>query len=644
MKTVDIDDIVARLKDASNAYYNQGEPIMSDHEFDELVDTLKMSDPDHPFLKTIGATAMGTIVKHAIPVGSQEKLKTIEEVQRWIDKIDSPDLIMQWKLDGITVVLYYENGKFINAVTRGDGFQGEDITRNVLHMRVAENADTKLPAVLPDEFTGAIRGEIMLTKSEFKKVFEPLGYRNPRNTAAGKARDQKADPDLLKHFHIRAFDLIPSDGSIGLETDRLNMLSAFGFDPVATESADSTAEAIWEQRNMFENQRDSLDYEVDGVIVRENSIEKQLALGSSADMRPKGQRCIKFEALSKTTTLESVEITVGHTGAHIPTGKVAPVEIGGVTVSSVLLNNWDEIGRLDIAIGDKVEIIRAGDVIPKIVRVLERPNNRQPILAPTECIHCAGPITKDGAYHLCTNEECEGREFRRLKSWVTKRDIKFIGDGLLTELYENHGIRRPADLYSLTETYLSGVKRGNGVVGTSSKQIMAELEKSRTATLPQFLGSLAIKFLGRRQVEIMMGSCNLNTLDDFLNATVESLEANPGFSAGGSKAAGIVVGLSGAREEIDALLGAGIKIEYTQAEEEAPVGSASFCLTGAMSRKRSEIAADIRAAGFIVHDSIKSNTTYLVQADSSSTSSKTKKAEANGTQIISEAKLMQMLR
>jgi DNA ligase (NAD+) len=626
---------------AADHYYNHGQPIMSDDEYDQLFDKLKVEQPDHPFFQTIGVAPWGTTVEHTTPVGSQEKLKTREEFNRWIE--DGHEMTIQWKLDGLTVVLYYEDGVFTRALTRGNGKEGEDITRNVMHMSMdVKDHSTRVPRVIPG-FTGSIRGEIMLQIPDFEEHFQPLGYRNPRNTAAGKARDQKADPEILKYLYIRTFDIIGTDHKT--ETERNAYMEEIKVFPVQTKKF-KNADKLWESYKTMEKIRGDLHFEVDGVIVRFNDIAHQESLGMSSDLRPKGQRCIKFEAQSKSTILEDVEITIGHTGAQIPNGRLKPVEIGGVTVSNVLLNNWDEIERLGVAIGDKVEVIRAGDVIPKIVAVLEPGANRTPIPEPTECIKCSGPVERDGAHTICISDECEGKEFRRLKTWVTKRNIKFLGDELLMELYTNHNIRSPENLYNLTENYLSEVKRGNGVVGTGARHIMAELDKSRTATLPEFLGSLAIKFLGRRQVEIMMETCGLSTIKEFKELSVAQLESKPGFSEGGTKAKGIVEGIKNAVPTINGLL-LHVQIEEAKSgltSDDGVLAGKSFCFTGALpsGRKRTEAEKIVKENGGEIK-SVSGKLTYLVIADPDSQSSKAKKARKLGVELISEEQFMDMI-
>jgi len=471
---MDVEERVRVLKAASESYYNSGTPLMTDAEYDLLIDELRIADPNNAFLKKVGAAPSGEIFKHIIPVGSQEKLKNREEFDSWIKQVNEASqgqnvtgYVIQFKLDGITIVLYYENGNFIRALTRGDGTKGECISTNVLKMQ-------NVKSNLPQNFTGQLRGEILLPKSVFAQEFAKLGYKNPRNTVAGLSRDQKTT-DLQKHFIVKYFDSFGVE--LKTELDRKELFDQFDLDSVETKFF-SNPEELWQAYKQIEENRSSLDFEIDGVIMRAMSLAAQEKMGMSSDLRPRGQRCIKFEAMGAATKLVSVELTIGHTGAIIPTGKLQPVNIGGVTISSVLLNNYDEIRRLDIAVGDTVRVIRAGDVIPKVESVLERPENRQPILPPENCIVCGEPLVVEGASLLCTNEECEGKAIRRIKSWVKKRDIKFLGDDLLERLFEEHGVKEPHQLYALDYEFLSQVKRGEiiyrcpkcGFEGTEEEQ------------------------------------------------------------------------------------------------------------------------------------------------------------------------------
>jgi DNA ligase (NAD+) len=347
------------------------------------------------------------------------------------------------------------------------------------------------------------------------------------------------------------------------------------------------------------------------------------------------------------TKLLSVELSIGHTGAIIPTAKVAPVQIGGVTVTSCLLNNYEEIERLGVALNDDVDIIRAGDVIPKITSVAKKSPDRIPIEIPTKCISCGSTLEKDGAHIFCKNDDCEGKAIRRLKTWVTKREIKFLGDELLITLYER-GYKEPQDIYRLSEKDISTMPRGAGVVGSAAKQIMIEINKSRKCSLADFIGSLAIKLMGRRQAEILINQ-GIDSLEKFVVLSVEQLNVLPGFSEDGSKATSIVEGLKKSRPIIKALIEAGIEIEeVTQKaviDPNGPLKNKIFVFTGALPSglPRGDAWARTNAAGGQIKDSITKGVDYLVLADPSSNSSKTQKANKYGIKCISEEEWVKMM-
>lgn len=627
-----IAELVSQISKASESYYNANGEVMTDAEFDALVDELRSLDPSNEILSSVGAPPIGQVFDHKIKVGSQEKLKTREDFDRWCDKVEaagkSPQQYMlQHKLDGLTVVLYYEDGILIRALTRGDGSRGEDVTRNVLMMG---NVSRRLP----EKFTGSIRGEVMLPINTFKLVFEPMGYANPRNTAAGKLRDQKATADILKHFRVYYFDYIPEDRLMATESECINGLFNLNLDAV-THWLFASRDEVWAKYEEIKATRSSLDYEIDGVIVRAHDLNVQREMGVSQDIRPKAQRCIKFEAASGISTLIGVELSIGHTGAIVPTARVKPVEIGGVTVSNIFLNNFEEIDRLGIQIGDDVNIIRAGDVIPKITGLAKAGASRVAIKPPTHCIHCKAELVKDGAHIFCRNGECDGQSFKRLKTWIVKRNIKFVGDALLHELYVKHGIKEPWQLYDLTEEFLAKCDRGDGVVGVLAKAIMAELDKSRTCTLSEFLGSLSIPMLGRRQVELMTQNCGIDSVDGFLSATVPDLEACEGFSEGGTKATIVVSGLKKAEPLIRRML---TKVIL----KEVPVGIVNtagrftgrvLCFTGVRPSEDEKKAFEV--AGGVVKDGMSKAITHLIVKDLTTTSSKAQKAKASGVELVS---------
>lgn len=635
-------ELVSQLEKADQAYYNTGEPTLTDGEYDQLKEELKEKDPKNPYLLNIGAAPTGERVKHTTPVGSQLKLKDRKEYDRWIKQVldcETPEtpFVIQHKLDGLTIVLYYQEGILQQAVTRGNGFEGEDITANVVLMQ-------NVKARLPIPFTGSLRGEMLLHKDIFETKFKPLGYKNPRNTVSGLSRDQK-QTGLQKNFIVYYFD-VTNGTKLQLESSKLEYIQEKLSLTTVYNFLEGNPEELWNKYLEIAKERESLPYEIDGVIVRANSLATQETMGIDGDLRPKGQRCIKFESLGGTTKLIDVELSVGHTGAIIPTGKLEPIEVGGVTIKSVLLNNYEEIERLEIAVNDEVRVIRSGDVIPKVIALVKRGTDRQPIAIPTNCPSCDSTLVKDGAHLFCQNEECQGRAFRRLKTWIVKREIKFIGDELLAELFQNRGIKEPQDLYSLTEEKLAQMPRGNGIVGTLSKQIMAEIEKSKDCPLAELVGSLCIKFLGRRQAEILMEN-GITTLDKFLDLDVETLVTIPGFSAEGSKATEIVAGIGATKDIVQSLLDAGVRVAQPKAQPKSEGGILEgkvFVFTGAIERvdsggkrfTRGMMSELVQQNGGSVSSEVKKGVTHLVQADPSSQSNKTKKATKLGIEIISE--------
>jgi len=271
--------------------------------------------------------------------------------------------VIQWKIDGSSISIDYKEGKLINAITRGSGIEGELVTQNVKRMQ-------NVPHILPVPFTGSLRGEIFMLNSVFKDFFKPRGDKNPRNTAAGLVRNQKPEAaELQKHLKVIYYDIV-TEKKFSTEEERINYIKTqLKLETVETISCD-TPDEVWEQYQKMEQIRPTLDYDVDGVVVRMNSITLQNKLDMGSDLRPKGQRAIKFQNQTAITYLRSIEWTIAHTGAIVPTGKFDPVDIGGATISSVLLNNVKYLTDLKLTIGAKVEIERSGDIIPRVKKVL----------------------------------------------------------------------------------------------------------------------------------------------------------------------------------------------------------------------------------------------------------------------------------
>jgi DNA ligase (NAD+) len=646
--TSQLENLVTELRAASEVYYNTGKTLLTDGEFDAKVRELRELDPNNDFLKDIGAPVSQhlTKAKHTIPMGSLSNCsrdgdKANPSYAEWHEKQGNNAVCLMHKLDGSSIELVYIDGKLAQAITRGDGITGEDVTKNALRFK---GVLSSVPG-----FSGSVRGEALLLLKDFREHFKDQA--NPRNAANGTVR--RSDSQGSEHLSFITYDIL-SEHHTPYKTHRakLEYLGELGFNVVWFRVLDNPTDVLAIHQETA-GSRDSLPYEIDGMVAIVDDISKFNDLGWR-DNRPKGGIAFKFQAMEAATKLLGVKLSIGHTGAIIPTADLAPVVIGGVTVTSALLNNYEEIERLGIAINDQVKVIRTGDVIPKIIGVAKPASDRKKIEIPTECISCGSKLIKDGAHIFCKNDECEGKALRLIKTWLTKRNILHLGDELLVELYERHGVKEPQDLYKLTEEYLAKIPRGAGVVGGNAKRIMAELEKSKQSSLSDFMGSLGVKFLGRRQAEIMIGQ-GIDSLEAFLTTTTEQLKGLEGFSE--TKAAAMVEGIKKARYRVKALLDRGVEVVEVEAPEPVQatgdkLSEMNFCFTGAIEKVGSDgkrftremMWGVVQENGGKVSEEVKKGiTTHLVQADPSKESSKTKKAKQYGVSIISEAEFWSML-
>jgi len=648
-------EVTSKLMEADRAYYNTGSSIMSDAEYDELKDYVREKCPDHPILSSVGAPVADHLTKaeHKIPMGSLNNCSrdgdnATPSFREWHARrikdvgIESEmaELLVMHKLDGSSVELIYKDGILVQAITRGDGHFGEDITRNARKFK-------NVPVRIPIRSDLHVRGEAILLKEDFEKHFGDAA--NARNAANGTVR--RSDGDRAQCISFIAFDVIGDDEFVS-HSEKLVFLQSLGFE-VVWFVLHHTVDDVYATHQQVASDRAGLDVEIDGLVVFFNDSDVFSDLGVR-DNRPKGGIAFKFKAMEATTKLLGVKLTVGHTGAIIPTADLAPVHIGGVTVTSALLNNFEEIERLRVAVGDEVKVIRSGDVIPKVIGVANEAADREQIFTPTNCPVCFSELVKDGAHIKCMSDSCEGKQFRLLKTWITKRNILHIGDTLLETLYDNYGIRTPADLYGLTEDVLAAIPRGNGVVGSNAKRIMAELEKSKSCSLQEFWGSLGIQFLGRRQMEIMI-SQGIGQVD-MLSLDPERLSALEGFSE--RKATAVCEGICGVigRGLYQGLLDAGVRIVEEESPEAPVVSGGSlagkcFVFTGAIEKvgedgkrfTRKMMWDVVVRNGGTTSDKVASGVDFLVQADPSKESSKTKKARKLGVEIISESDFWGMI-
>ncbi len=654
---------IAQLRDlilkAKHAYYYSAAPIMSDAEYDALEDELRQLAPDDPVLALIGSpvppNTMLTKARHRLPMGSQSKVNSETEFRQWALKSGPGGIHASLKGDGASAAAYYLNGRLIQAISRGDGTIGEDITANALRFQ-------GLPAWAGDSqggFTGAVRFEVILTLEEWTRI-DPARSKNPRNVGSGiMGRKNGHQSDALTIF---AFDIDESreDGlpvAFRTESDKAKRLEALGFNLIPQQHCATTEEAV-AYFNRVADTRHTLPFWIDGVVMKMEELSLQNALGSISG-RPRGQVAWKFDSAGIETVVEGVLISGGHTGALIPTAQLRPVEIGGTTVSSASLTNFDEINRLDLAIGDTVWLIKANDIIPKIVRVTQRPARRQPILAPTRCPFCGGHVGRrkttegcDGAILVCQNRDCPKKSIGKIKRWITSLDIQGIGDVILEALVEHFELEDAADLYALQDRAVDMAQlvthpvRGLTLGAKRAASILAAIDAKRSLTLSEFLGSLGLEHLGKRRVEIMMDQADglLDTLEDWRSGKLRSPDVAEKAGAPHMGAA-IQDSIDAIAPVIDKMLANGVDILPPQrdvhASENAPARK-TVCISGRLpsGKKKSDYAQALQRAGYELVDNVHQGLDYLVLAEAGSTSQKAVKARQWGVDVISEEDLI----
>lgn len=652
-----IADLRNLILKAKHAYYYSGEPIMSDAEYDSLEDELRLLSPGDTVLALVGAPiladAMLNKARHAMPMGSQGKVNSEDEFRSWCAKSGIMTIHASLKGDGASAAAYYLDGRLVQAISRGDGIVGEDISANALRFK-------GMPAWVGTKtsgFSGAVRFEVILTTDDWIKV-DSARSTNPRNAGTGIMRRKNGhQSDYLTIF---AFDLDETQDDISVEfrteTEKTARLLELGFNVIPHVYCETADEAVGYFQKIAKT-RDALPFWIDGVVIKIDDIAQQVELGVTGG-RPKGQVAWKFDSIGAETVLEGVVVSGGHTGVLYPTAQLRPVEIGGTTVSNASLANYDEIARLDVAIGDSVWVVKANDIIPKIIRVTHRPDTRKSIQVPITCPFCGSEVARrrtiggeEGVFIECRDATCPNKSSGKIRRWIASLDIQGIGDVVLEALLDRFELEDAADLYTLrdrapelAELILNSDKETRlGEKRTNT--ILDAIDATRTLTMSQFLGSLGIERLGKRRVELMIGAADgaLDTLDDWRSGRLRDTALAE--KAGVPKiAAQIQDAIDSMAQLIDKLLTAGVTVlpplRGIQTSDTTP--STTVCISGKLpsGRKKTDYEEPLRAAGYELVDTVTKGLAYLVLADTGSTSGKADKARKLGVEVISEAQLV----
>jgi len=615
------------ILEARDAYYNSDSPIMSDKAFDALVDELKDLDPNNKAVTNVGAPLKPTEWKkaaHQIPMGSLNKVNTVAELSKWEATLgkDSSDLLfVTQKLDGISIELVYKDGELKQAITRGDGTIGEDITSNVVNMG-GVNSNLSTP------FTGSLRGEIILKKSKHQKYFSDKA--NPRNAASGVAK--RLDGVGSEHLDILFYQVI-GDIDFDTEIEQFKWLKQEKLGVPSFWTANDALDVGGQWRLYQDVTRSNLDYDIDGLVIRLNDMEKQLSLGDK-DMRPKGAIAFKFDNETRESTIKDVIWQVGNSGRITPVAIIDPVTLVGATVTKASVYNMAYIKSLMLDIGAKVLVARANDVIPRIEEVID--GTGEHVEAPTFCPECGQPTTMVGENLMCLNyKECPAQIVGRVKNWIKELGILEWGDALVERLVVNGKVKTPADLYKLTVDDIAAIDR---MGQKSAEKCYKLLWEACEVPLDVFLGGLSIPMIGSTMIKLIMDA-GCDTLEKFGQLKAEHFEMVDGV--GPTKAASLAKGLEDNQDLILDLLNNGVKIKKPII---GTLTGKSVCFTGKSNLKRSELEKLASEAGATIKSSVGKGLTYLILADPNSSSSKAKAARKNNVELISEDDFLMMVR
>lgn len=657
-----IEELRDQIRQHDRKYYVEAAPVISDLEYDHLMDRLKQLEAEHPELITpdsptqrIGDQPVPYLkqVEHSVPMLSIDNSYSLNEVLEFGKKteaqFDEPvEWVVELKIDGVAASIIYENGLLVRALTRGDGLRGDDVTHNV---RTIADVPLRLNAKDPPRLL-EVRGEIYMTNSELVRQNEMQvaaglpEYKNTRNFTAGSVRLQ--DPRICAKRNLRMF--CHGTGLCeGLKStnhmDFLSEIGAYGLPPTPLVECFKSIEATINHCNELIEGLHDLDFEVDGLVVKLNRFDQRTELGTRSKS-PRWLIAYKWEKYEAVTRLNSIEIQVGKTGTLTPVANLQPVELAETTVSRASLHNADEIARKDIRVGDIVVVEKAGKIIPHIVRVEKhlRKTELPKFKFPTQCPECGGPVSQDegGVYIRCVNNECPAQMRERIRYFASRNamDIEGLGDKLVRQLVDCGLVKRYGDLYRLTVEQVADLER---MGTTSATKLINAIEASKHQGLARLLNALSIRHVGITVARVL--ARHFGSLQKIRAASVEELSQID--EVGGIIAQSVhdFINSDSGRQTLDDLHSLGVRLsEDISANEPVnkQLAGKTIVVTGTLTKyTREEIQELIRQHGGKAASSVSSKTDYVVAGEKAG--SKKAKAESLGVKVISEAEFEKML-
>uniref|UniRef100_A0A6C0JQQ5 DNA ligase (NAD(+)) n=1 Tax=viral metagenome TaxID=1070528 RepID=A0A6C0JQQ5_9ZZZZ len=643
-KKTDTTQLVATLSKAADAYYNGKDLLMDDDTYDAAIKKLESIDPENPYLQKIGQDNNPEFQKrqHKMPMGSQQKAANAEEFKKWHTKgyANGDTMTVNHKLDGLSIELVYEKGKLVHGITRGKGNKGDDITKNVLKMKgIVKKLD--YPA------TCSIRGEIIMKTSTFEKKYKPKGHKMVRTMAAGLSK--RPDGVGCQDLHIIVYDILlhnmddPEILKKAPTTEKIKMqfLESQGFTTAETRYCKNIKEVLaWYnelQDPENETNRDSLEIEIDGLVIKCNTVDHE----DMKRMKPNRQIALKFPPRQVTSTLQKVVWNISGTN-YTPVAHITPVNIDGSTVTKASLCNPGVMKDLGLRIGSTVTVVKRGDIIPKIESVIEIGDGDE-IDIPTECSNCSEQLVCTDTKLYCPNEECGNKLSHQIKKWIEVHDIKEFGKELIKVVYENDLIKDLSGLYTLEITDLQDQTTAGGKrLGTkNAKKAVDNLRAVTEVSLSKFIAGFDIPTISEKTIEVLV-EAGLDTLDKIRGSNIDRLTSIKGI--GESKANALLTGLSKYKKEMNNMLKhVTIEAPIKKITTGGALTGMSVCFTGKLSMPRKEFEALVKTNGGTCKAGVTKGLTYLVTDDPDSGTSKNEKARALDVQVIDEETLLGLM-
>ena len=660
-----IEHLREQIRHHEHRYYVLDDPEITDGQFDQLMNELKRMEAEHPELVTpdsptqrVGGKPREGFVKvpHSSPMLSLDNAYSEDDLRDWERRVHELsgrreiDYVCELKLDGMSLALHYEDGKLVRGITRGDGSTGEDVTLNVRTVRsvpLAIPGEKLKQAGIPPDFE--VRGEMLMPIAAFRKMNEERErdglsvFANPRNATAGTVR--QLEPTITAQRRLDYFPyMLLEDGRTYFDRhwETLNALSAAGFKVNPNRTLAKNFAEAWKFIESEEPRREKLPYEIDGIVIKVDRTALQAELGYTGKA-PRWAIAYKYAARAGITKIEDIRVSVGRTGKLTPVAALQPVPIGGTTVSRATLHNMDEIERLGVKIGDWAEVERGGDVIPKVVRVVEdkdHPRGHKSFHMPETCPECGTHVVRSEGEvdYRCVNANCPAKLRETILHFASRgvMNIDGMGDVLVNQLTERALVKNVADIYQLTKDDLLSLDR---MGDKSAQNVLDEIEASKKLPLERVIYGLGVRFVGERTAQFLAE--HFGSMDALVNASAEQLRQ---VNEVGPRIAQSIVEFfrePANRKLVERLRGAGLTVSGKKKERGTKLAGKTFVLTGTLAHyTRDEAKTMIEEAGGRVSGSVSKKTDYVVAG--SDAGSKLDKARELGVRVIDEDEMRRL--